>query len=160
MDWVAIVYTDSLPYGLQQPGGILRLKLVIICFSLSRFCDLSDSGQLQLTLAESGWLWLTLADSNGLWRTARVSQGQPESSKVIQSWSESARFSKILSESARILVRFWALVDFWAPGGNLFLVKLVQNYYSGRKGLFSWEYFRKKSQKKKLWPVFDTICIQ
>ena len=27
-------------YGLQQPGGILCLKLVIICFSLSHFCDL------------------------------------------------------------------------------------------------------------------------
>ena len=27
-------------YGLQQPVYILRQKLVIICFSLSHFCDL------------------------------------------------------------------------------------------------------------------------
>ena len=109
-------------------------------------------GQSQPTTSDTGWLWLTLADSNRLWRTARVSQSQPESSKVIQSRSDSVRVSQIVPESTWVLDRFLALADFLGPLGGpikiFCLLKLVQNYYSGRQivkwNIFSlsWQHFR------------------
>ena len=110
-------------YGLQHPGCILCLKMVIICFSLSHFCDLfwnvtmimnicfiwqfgGHSNNFELVLlwpptADTGWHWLPLAASGWLWLTQTDSGGQPESARVSQSHQNSSRVGQSQPESAR-----------------------------------------------------------
>ena len=48
-------------YGLQQPGCILCLKLVILCFSLSHFCDLFWNFTMIMTIC---FIWKFGGHSN------------------------------------------------------------------------------------------------
>ena len=90
---------------------------------------LADSGWPWITLAESGWVCLTFTEPGGLWLT------QADSCQLWKTLAESVIVSQSQPDSASKIF-FWILLTFWGPGGplkNLFLGKLVLNYYYGRK---------------------------